>query len=96
MQKNFLIFRRGWCYERSELFNRWSWELECNARCLGPIVVENVMVTRHLFQLQPESVEEGFRPVSAIRPGVMGITGIETSDVIYGIIENKAGLCHCN
>ncbi|MRB24855.1 GPR endopeptidase, partial [Bacillus thuringiensis] len=38
-------------------------------------------------QLQPESVEEGFRPVSAIRPGVMGITGIETSDVIYGIIE---------
>ena len=54
---------------------------------LGPIVVENVLVTRHLFQLQPESVEEGFRPVSAIRPGVMGITGIETSDVIYGIIE---------
>ena len=40
-----------------------------------------------MFQLQPESVEEGFRPVSAIRPGVMGITGIETSDVIYGIIE---------
>ena len=32
-------------------------------------------------------MEEGFRPVSAIRPGVMGITGIETSDVIYGIIE---------
>ena len=49
-------------------------------------MVENVLVTRHLFQLQPESVEEGFRPVSAIR-GVMGITGIETSDVIYGIIE---------
>ena len=49
-------------------------------------MVENVLVTRHLFQLQPESVEEGFRPVSAIRR-VMGITGIETSDVIYGIIE---------
>lgn len=83
----FLFLRRGWRYERSELFNCWSWKLECNPDALGPIVVENVLVTRHLFQLQPESVEEGFRPVSAIRPGVMGITGIETSDVIYGIIE---------
>jgi len=62
-----------------------NWHVTPDA--LGPIVVENVLVTRHLFQLQPESVEEGFRPVSAIRPGVMGITGIETSDVIYGIIE---------
>lgn len=62
-----------------------NWNVTPDA--LGPIVVENVLVTRHLFKLQPESVEEGFRPVSAIRPGVMGITGIETSDVIYGIIE---------
>lgn len=62
-----------------------NWNVTPDA--LGPIVVENVLVTRHLFQLQPENVEEGFRPVSAIRPGVMGITGIETSDVIYGIIE---------
>ncbi|MBO1626475.1 GPR endopeptidase [Bacillus cereus] len=62
-----------------------NWNVTPDA--LGPIVVENVLVTRHLFKLQPESVEEGYRPVSAIRPGVMGITGIETSDVIYGIIE---------
>lgn len=54
---------------------------------LGPMVVENLLVTRHLFQLQPENVQEGFRPVSAISPGVMGITGIETSDIITGIIE---------
>ena len=44
-----------------------NWNVTPDA--LGPIVVENVLVTRHLFQLQPESVEEGFRPVSAIRPG---------------------------
>lgn len=62
-----------------------NWNVTPDA--LGPIVVENVLVTRHLFKLQPESVEEGFRPVSAIRPGVMGITGIETSDMIYGVIE---------
>jgi spore protease len=54
---------------------------------LGPLTVENLLVTRHLFQLQPESVEEGFRPVSAIAPGVMGTTGIETSDIIDGIVQ---------
>ncbi|MCD7033035.1 GPR endopeptidase [Metabacillus sp. GX 13764] len=54
---------------------------------LGPLVLENLMVTRHLFQLQPESVQEGYRPVSALTPGVMGITGIETSDIITGVLQ---------
>ncbi|CAG9619379.1 GPR endopeptidase [Sutcliffiella rhizosphaerae] len=54
---------------------------------LGPLVCENLLITRHLFNLQPESVQDGFRPVSAIIPGVMGITGIETSDIIVGIVE---------
>jgi spore protease len=62
-----------------------NWNVTPDA--LGPVVVENLLVTRHLFQLQPEQVEDGFRPVSALRPGVMGITGIETSDIIYGVIE---------
>ena len=87
LQKNFLILEEvGVTKEASCLIvGLGNWNVTPDA--LGPIVVENVLVTRHLFQLQPESVEEGFRPVSAIRPGVMGITGIETSDVIYGIIE---------
>ncbi|WP_199425682.1 GPR endopeptidase [Thermaerobacillus caldiproteolyticus] len=54
---------------------------------LGPLAVENLLITRHLFHLQPESVEEGFRSVSAIAPGVMGTTGIETSDIIRGVVE---------
>ncbi|WP_028982551.1 GPR endopeptidase [Sporolactobacillus terrae] len=54
---------------------------------LGPSVVENVLVTKHLFDLQPEHVQQGYRPVSAITPGVMGVTGIETSDIILGVIE---------
>ncbi len=62
---------------------------------LGPRVCEDVIVTRHLFELQPESVEEGYRPVSAIVPGVMGLTGIETSDIIFGVVEkSKARLYH--
>lgn len=55
---------------------------------LGPRVIENLMVTRHLFKLEPESVQEGYRPVSALSPGVMGITGIETSDIIMGVLHN--------
>jgi spore protease len=62
-----------------------NWNVTPDA--LGPAVVENLLVTRHLFELQPESVEEGFRPVSALSPGVMGITGIETSDIIFGVVE---------
>ncbi|RYM05294.1 GPR endopeptidase [Sporolactobacillus sp. THM7-7] len=54
---------------------------------LGPAVVENLLVTKHLFDLQPENVKNGYRPVSAITPGVMGLTGIETGDIIMGVIE---------
>lgn len=62
-----------------------NWNVTPDA--LGPIAVENLLITRHLFELAPEQVQEGYRPVSAIAPGVMGLTGIETSDVIFGIIE---------
>lgn len=62
-----------------------NWNVTPDA--LGPTAVENLLITRHLFNLQPENVEEGFRPVSAISPGVMGLTGIETSDIIDGVIS---------
>lgn len=52
---------------------------------LGPMSVNHILVTNHLFQLA--SVEDGFRKVSAIIPGVTGTTGIETSDIIIGIID---------
>ncbi|WP_409297582.1 GPR endopeptidase [Peribacillus sp. SCS-26] len=62
-----------------------NWNVTPDA--LGPSVVENLLVTRHLFELQPGQVEDGYRPVSAISPGVMGLTGIETSDIIDGVIK---------
>lgn len=62
-----------------------NWKVTPDA--LGPSVVENVLVTRHLFDLQPQNVQKGYRPVSAITPGVMGVTGIETSDIILGVID---------
>jgi len=62
-----------------------NWNVTPDA--LGPNVVENILVTKHLFALQPYRVEKGYRPVSALAPGVMGTTGIETSDIILGVIE---------
>ncbi|MBD7935788.1 GPR endopeptidase [Cytobacillus sp. Sa5YUA1] len=62
-----------------------NWNVTPDA--IGPEVCENLLITRHLFELQPESVEDGYRPVSALSPGVMGLTGIETSDILFGIVE---------
>lgn len=54
---------------------------------LGPMTAEKIQVTSHLFSLNIESVADGYRSIGAISPGVMGVTGIETSDIIHGIIE---------
>ncbi|WP_424766906.1 GPR endopeptidase [Paenibacillus sp. sgz302251] len=62
-----------------------NWNVTPDA--LGPIVVENVMVTRHYFELMPDQVAPGYREVSAVAPGVLGITGIESSEIVQGIVE---------
>ncbi|MFC3882986.1 GPR endopeptidase [Bacillus songklensis] len=62
-----------------------NWNVTPDA--LGPMAVENLLITRHLFELDSQNVEEGFRSVSAIAPGVMGLTGIETSDIIFGVVQ---------
>ncbi|WP_249871044.1 GPR endopeptidase [Oceanobacillus saliphilus] len=62
-----------------------NWNVTPDA--LGPMTVEKVMVTSHLFKLQQEAVADGYREVAAVTPGVMGVTGIETSDIIFGITE---------
>ncbi|NBI29491.1 GPR endopeptidase [Chengkuizengella marina] len=64
-----------------------NWNVTPDA--LGPIVVENMMVTRHFFELMPNQVQEGYREVSAVAPGVLGITGIETSEIVQGIVEKS-------
>ncbi|WP_163970054.1 GPR endopeptidase [Oceanobacillus halotolerans] len=62
-----------------------NWQVTPDA--LGPMTAEKILVTSHLFQLQYESVSEGYRSVASVTPGVMGVTGIETSDIIFGIVE---------
>ena len=52
---------------------------------VGPLVISKTIVTNHLYVYG--QLEEGFRRVWAISPGVMGETGIETSDLIKGIVN---------
>lgn len=51
---------------------------------LGPEVINNILVTRHLFSLG--DVEEGYKNVCSLKPQVTGVTGIETSDMIDAVI----------
>lgn len=53
---------------------------------LGPKVIENILVTRHLFMLN-EEVSEGIRSVAAFSPGVMASTGVETVDIISSLVK---------
>ncbi len=55
---------------------------------LGPKVINEIEVTRHIINYLPQYVEEGTRMVSAISPGVLGTTGIETLEIIKGIVDN--------
>ncbi len=55
---------------------------------LGPKVINEIEVTRHIMKYLPQYVEEGTRMVSAISPGVLGTTGIETLEIIKGIVDN--------
>ena len=52
---------------------------------LGPLVVSKSLVTNYIYLYG--TLEEGFRRVCAISPGVMGETGIETSDLLNSIVK---------
>lgn len=71
-----------------------NWKVTPDA--LGPKVVEKIMVTRHLKDVMPEAIDDSIIPVCAISPGVLGITGIETGDVIKALVEKiKPDLVVC-
>lgn len=60
---------------------------------LGPDVVSKLMVTRHLFTYIPDQISDNLRSVSAISPGVLGITGMETGEIIKGVCEKINPAC---
>lgn len=52
---------------------------------LGYETVKNIIVTRHLYELG--EVDKKYRNVSVLEPNVIGNTGIESRDVIMGVIK---------
>ena len=56
---------------------------------LGPQAVSNLMITRHLIREYGREMMgmDGCCVVSGIVPGVMAQTGMETSEILQGIIE---------
>lgn len=54
---------------------------------LGPKVVSDIDITRHIIKYMPQYIDSNSRPVSAISPGVLGTTGIETLEVLEGVID---------
>lgn len=55
---------------------------------LGPKVINDIDVTRHILAYMPQVLSKDTRPVSAISPGVLGTTGIETLEILKGIVDN--------
>ncbi|MDR3595018.1 GPR endopeptidase [Clostridium sp.] len=62
-----------------------NWQVTPDA--LGPKVAEKIMVTRHLQTVMPEAIDDSVRPICSIAPGVLGVTGIETAEIIKGVVE---------
>ena len=60
---------------------------------LGPKTIEKILITRHVKQHLPEVFESDLASVSAIAPGVLGITGVETMEIIKGVAERTAPDC---
>lgn len=54
---------------------------------LGPKVIQNVEITRHLLKFAKDLVDPNTREISAISPGVLGTTGIETFEIIHSVVE---------
>ncbi len=59
---------------------------------VGGVSIENVMVTRHLVDNLPEYFSS-FKKVSAIAPGVLGTTGVESYEIIAGVAKRISPDC---
>ena len=62
--------------------------LDVTPDSLGPKVIKQVDVTRHIIKYLPQYIDENARPVSAVSPGVLGTTGIETLEILEGVVQN--------
>lgn len=52
---------------------------------VGPLTADGILVTRHLRQQLPQ-IFESMRPVSALVPGVLGTTGVESAEIVRSVV----------
>ena len=57
------------------------------ADSLGTNIVDNIEITRHIIKYKPELLPENTIEISAIAPGVLGTTGIETYEILSTIVK---------
>ncbi len=62
-----------------------NWNITSDA--LGPKTVSKTLVTRHIFKNYNKDYDDDFTEVAGLSPGVMGITGIETSEIVKSIVD---------
>lgn len=62
-----------------------NWNITSDA--LGPRAVSKTLVTRHIFKNYNKDYDADFSEVAALSPGVMGITGIETVEIVKSIVD---------
>lgn len=76
-------------FERKHVLIAGLGNREVTPDALGPQVVENLFVTRHLIKEYGEEFQKKHKMecVSAISPGVMAQTGMETGEIIAGIVK---------
>ena len=57
------------------------------ADALGSSVIDGLLITRHMKGVTQPPLKGRLRGVCAAAPGVLGVTGMETAEMVHGIVE---------
>lgn len=63
-----------------------------HAGCPRPLCLRGLFLTRHLIRHLPEQFG-GVRPVSAVAPGVLATTGMESLELVRGAVRHVRPAC---
>ena len=60
---------------------------ETTADSIGTKVVNNLKITRHILTYEPDLLPPNTVSISALAPGVLGTTGIETEEIVKAVVK---------
>jgi len=85
LSKELKSITEGYKKDKILIIGLGNWNISSDS--LGPKVVDRVLVTRQFFVNYNKEFDETMANIAAMAPGVMGITGIETGDIVKGIVD---------